>query len=161
MTADAAFDVLVLAVARGADATTQIAVPAANVREVARIDRVTEYPGAPADVPGIAAVRGQIVPVLDLAPHAGGPRAVVLLVAGPLTLALAGGAPLRITAALGADDASNTAPLRVWSGRVLPVAGAVRLHDASRPDAADGPVLPLLDAAALIRDVVDESEGGR
>ncbi len=155
----------VLVLAFGADGpdAVQIAVPSIMVREVARVDRLTAYPGAPSDVPGVAAVRGQIVPVLDLTPGTTEARAVVLLVLGTRAVALAGATPVRVAAS---EDVSHLSPgarahVRLWSGRLLPVAGAVRLHDAARPDAAGGPVLPLLDAAALIDNVVDDSDGER
>lgn len=158
-------EVLVLVLGDQEPGVVQIAVPAAAVREVARVDRITAYPGAPSDVPGVTAVRGQIVPVLDLTRDLtrgiAGARAVVLLALGTRALALAGATPVRVASA---EDVSHRSPgarahVRLWSGRLLPVAGAVRLHDAARPDAADGRVLPLLDAAALIDDVVDASDG--
>src|SRR4051812_48855624 len=43
------------------------AVPAARVREVAAVSTVTPIAGAPSPVIGLTQVRGQIMPVLDLA----------------------------------------------------------------------------------------------
>lgn len=164
MTADAGFEVLVVALARDEARASRIAIRAEDVREVARVERVTEYPGAPPDVCGVAAVRGQIVPVLDLTPRVGGSQTVVLLAVGARALALAGAFAVRVAAAAaavpnGGGGAPGPAPPRLWSGRVLPLAGAVRLADAVRPDAADA-ALPLLDAAALIDEAVDDPDGG-
>jgi chemotaxis signal transduction protein len=52
------------------------AVPAARVREVAAVSTVTPIPTAPPPVVGLTQLRGQIVPVLDLAalPAAGGEK---------------------------------------------------------------------------------------
>lgn len=158
---ETASEVLVLEISRGPAAGVHIAIRATDVREVASAERITEYPGAPADVPGITAVRGHIVAVLDLVPGSDGPRSIVLVVAGPRTLALAGGTAIRVTTAAVDVAARPTSGIPLWSGRVLPVAGTARLHDAAGPDAAAGPALPLLDSAALIRDVVDDPDGGR
>lgn len=157
------FEVLVLALEGGALGTVEVALRASHVGEVARDARITAYPGAPTDVRGVAAVRGQVVPVLDLAPPSGGARAVVLVRVGAGALALAGATPTRVAAAvaIAADAGAEPNTLRTWSGRVLPLAGAVRLADAARPQAADGPTLPLLDAAALIHDVVDDPDDER
>ncbi|GJG87697.1 hypothetical protein tb265_28780 [Gemmatimonadetes bacterium T265] len=154
------FDVLVLAFP---DGSTPIAIPVGVVREVARVDRVSAYPGAPADVSGVTAVRGHIVPVLDFAPSNDAGRAAVVIASGTRAIALSGASPARVAAArpVTGRAASDVPAVRLWSGRLLPVSGAVRLLGAARPDAANGPVLPLLDAAALIGDVVDDSDGGR
>lgn len=158
MAGDAEFDVLVLAI--GDDPLGTVAVAAAHVREVARLERTTAYPGAPVDVRGVTAVRGLIVPVLDLTPSDTAGRPVVLLTVGDAALALAGSAAVRVTRAVWAEPGVDApVPLRLWSGRVLPLAGAVRLADAARPEVADGPTLPLLDAAALIHDAVDVPDG--
>jgi chemotaxis signal transduction protein len=45
----------------------KLAIAAARVREVAAVSTVTPVPTAPAPVLGLTQVRGQIVPVLDLA----------------------------------------------------------------------------------------------
>lgn len=153
--------VLVLMIGDDAAAAMRIAIPAANVREVASAEHVTEYPGSPLDVAGLTAIRGQIVPVLDLVANAGARRSIVILDAGTQTLAIAGGVAVRIAGAIAAPDLTDIAPVRLWSGRVLPLVGSVRLHDAPRSSASGAPALPLLDAAALIRDVVDESDGER
>lgn len=161
--ADGTFEVLVVALGGEALGATQLAIRAEHVREVARVERVTAYPGAPPDVAGVAAVRGQIVPVLDVTPRHASYQTVVVLALGRRALALAGASALRVSraVAVSADPAADgdTSPLRLWSGRVLPLSGAVRLADAVRPDAADG-ALPLLDAAALIQDAVDDPERG-
>ncbi len=156
-------EVLVLAIDDGHGAA-HVAIPAALVREVARVDRVTPYPGAPDDVPGVAAVHGQIVSVLDLVSGAAGERSVVLLAVGTRALALAGGSPLRVARAVLEAAPPRLGPssaIGLWSGRLLPLAATVRLLGASRHDAAEDSVLPLLDAAALIDDVVDDSDGER
>ena len=153
---DAELDVLVLAI--GDDPLGTVAVLAEHVREVARVERITAYPGAPADVRGVTAVRGLIVPVLDLTPTGVAGRPVVLLAVGDRALALAGSTAVRVTRGVVVGPGAG-APPRLWSGRVLPRAGAVRLAAAARPEAADGPTLPLLDAAALIHDAVDEPDG--
>ncbi len=157
--ADDAFDVLVIAVPVGG--TSKLcAIRASDVREVARLERVTPYPGAPADVPGVTALRGQIVPVLFLAPPdvASGPA--ILVSDGREALVLAGAGPTRVTGARW-STAPRDPRVVLWSGRELPLAGAVRLEDAARPDAAGGPPLPLLDAAALIAAAVDDTDGER
>ncbi len=157
-----AIDVLVLSIGDGPNAAV-IAIPVPFVREVARVDRITRYPGAPADVPGVTAVHGQIVCVLDLVPVTGGERAVVLLAVETRALAVAGGTPLRVAAAVPDVSPPLRAPsaIGLWSGRLLPLAATVRLQGASRHDAAEGSALPLLDVAALIDDVVDDFDGER
>ena len=160
-------EVLVVTVGRGDLAPMSLAVAASDVREVFRADRTTAYPGAPDDVAGVTAVRGQIVAVLDLTARdrigsADASRVLVVLDVNGRALALAGATPVRVVAAGLAPSAGGAAPpaLRLWSGRLLPVAGRVRLLDAAHPDASDGVVLPLLDAAALIDDVIDDPDGG-
>ena len=51
-------------------------IPVEQVREVARADRVTRVPGAPALVRGIVNVRGVVVTVLELSGLLDAPRAV-------------------------------------------------------------------------------------
>ena len=51
-------------------------IPVEQVREVARADRVTRVPGAPALVRGIVNVRGVVVTVLELSRLLDAPRAV-------------------------------------------------------------------------------------
>ncbi len=161
-----AFEVLVLTIGHGAGPVSRIAVAASAVREVSRAERITPYPGAPVDIPGVTAIRGRIVVILDLAR-----RGEQLSISAPLVLlesegralALAGVTPVRVAAsAVVPNDTEQPTPhVRLWSARVLPVAGRVRLLDATRPDADDGSMLPLLDAAALIDDVIDDPDGGR
>ncbi len=155
-------EVLVLSLGDAAGAT-QCAIPAATAREVARVDRVTAYPGAPVDVGGVAAIRGHIVVVLDLVPSTAGERVAVLLTVGTRTLALAGATPVRVVAAhtLESQHPAHLPGVRLWSGRMLPCRTAVRLLDGTQPELASGVVLPLLDAAALIDDVLDDSDGER
>lgn len=157
-----AVDVLVVSIF-AADGIVRCAILARHVRGVARMERVTRYPGAPADVPGVTALGGQVVAVLYLTAPDAAAGPAVLVSDGVHALALAGGAPARVTAATpaGPGAAADQPRLRLWSGRELPLAGAVRLVDASRPDAADGPSLPLLDTAALITAAVDDTDGGR
>jgi len=72
------------------------ALPTARVREVAQLSALTPVPTAPPPVVGLTQLRGQIVPVLDLAPDGGGedaraPRpgdALVVVELGPVRAAL-------------------------------------------------------------------------
>src|SRR5579862_7678449 len=73
------------------------ALPTARVREVAALQALTPVPTAPPPVVGLTQVRGQIVPVLDLAPGEAAahddraPRpgdALVLVELGPVRAAL-------------------------------------------------------------------------
>ncbi len=75
------------------------ALPTARVREVAALQALTPVPTAPPPVVGLTQLRGQIVPVVDLAPGDGGdahddaraPRpgdALVLVELGPVRAAL-------------------------------------------------------------------------
>ena len=154
-------DVLVVAVGVHLAASRRIAIRATSVLEVASTDRVTEYPGAPADVPGMTAIRGRIIAVLDLVSGVSGTRPIVVISDESRALALAGGIALRVAPATLDVDQPGGSAIRLWSGRVLPVVGSARLSDAARLDAAGAPVLPLLDAEALIRDVLDDSDGER
>jgi purine-binding chemotaxis protein CheW len=52
----------------------ELAVPTAHVREVAALGSATPLPTGPALVVGLTQLRGQIVPLLDLAPGGGAAR---------------------------------------------------------------------------------------
>jgi purine-binding chemotaxis protein CheW len=64
------------------------ALPMTDVAEVGRLGTVTRIPGLPGWVPGVTTWRGRVLAVVDLAPlldataGAGGPRVVVIDVAG-------------------------------------------------------------------------------
>lgn len=70
----------------------RMALPAARVREVAQVVSVTPVPRAPAPVSGLLQLRGQILPVLDLAgPVPRTPRpndSIVVVELGPVRAAL-------------------------------------------------------------------------
>ncbi|MGC8838483.1 MAG: chemotaxis protein CheW [Anaerolineae bacterium] len=63
-----------------------MAVPVAQVEYVERLETLTPVPGAPPFLRGVASLRGQVVPIVDLAERLGlghrplGPRARVLVV---------------------------------------------------------------------------------
>ncbi len=67
-------------------AETAMAVPVAQVEYVERMGPLTPIPGAPPFLRGVASLRGQVVPVVDLAERLGlghrplGPKARVLVV---------------------------------------------------------------------------------
>jgi purine-binding chemotaxis protein CheW len=94
------------------------ALPTARVREVAALQAITPVPTAPAPVVGLTQLRGQIVPVLDLAPPEGEARddaraprpgdALVLVELGPVRAAL------WVERVLGVEsDPAGAAPLDV------------------------------------------------
>lgn len=58
-------------------ATEEYAVDILRIREILKLRPITEVPRAPAFIPGIIAVRGQVIPVMDL-------RLRIHLPAGPL-----------------------------------------------------------------------------
>jgi purine-binding chemotaxis protein CheW len=65
----------------------QYAAPVAGVAAVAGLDEVTKVPGAPPAVLGVRNLRGQILPVIDLAAllgtgHAGRPQRLLVAEAG-------------------------------------------------------------------------------
>jgi purine-binding chemotaxis protein CheW len=70
----------------------RLAVPSPRVREVAAAGAVTPVPSAPAPVAGLTQIRGQIIPVIDLAedpPRMPRPQAPLLVVElGPQRAAL-------------------------------------------------------------------------
>lgn len=55
--------------------TTEYGLPLASVREVLRAPAITPTPAAPADICGIAQVRGTLLAVVDLGTRLGGPAA--------------------------------------------------------------------------------------
>lgn len=70
------------------------AIPVAQVREVLRLPPLVTVPGAPVSVRGVAAVRGGVVTVLDLAvllgrARAETPRSIVLVSFGERPVGLA------------------------------------------------------------------------
>ena len=132
------------------------AVPAEVVRAVVRPVATSALAGAPAWVTGVAAVRGTVLPVADLARRAGVPAAAgsavrdawwVVVELGGRGAALAG-ARVRTVEAATLEEAGE---LPAASG--LPRAGAARLW--GEGEVSPTP-LPVLDVAAVLSEVHDD-----
>ena len=52
-------------------AASPYALPVSHVQEFAKIGKITRVPGAPSSVCGVASLRGQAIPIVDLVKHLG------------------------------------------------------------------------------------------
>lgn len=146
-----------------------VAVATGDVAEVARLGAVTPLAGTPTWVRGVTAVRGVIVPVVDLlgllgepsaAAHAqpaaagGGAEHVVVVVRGAWRAALVGATVAGVAEGPCAPGAA--ARLAGSDAPGLPVRGAVRPERGGAPD-REAPPVPLLDVAALLHELHDDA----
>ncbi len=117
----------------------RFAIPAATVREVGRLPRLTPVPQAPPSLMGLANVRGEAVAVIALAPllelAAGAPQQLILLAGEATALAVDEIYGLR---AGDGEEALNFAPLLAAAFPPRPEAGARGRADAK----ADGASVP-------------------
>jgi purine-binding chemotaxis protein CheW len=118
------------------------AVPIGNVREVADVGEVAPVPGAPAGVLGVRNLRGQVLPVIDLA----------------AVLGVAAEGPRRLLVAEDGDRRAGLAVDLVTDVETLPTAE----EEASAPHLSgaaliDGELVGVVDVAALF----DAVQGGR
>jgi two-component system chemotaxis response regulator CheV len=89
-------------------------VDVSHVREVDELGEPTPVPGAPAAIVGVRNVRGQVVPVIDVAsllglPRAAGPKRVVIAEEGRRRAALAVDAVYDVAEAPDAGEQSDSA----------------------------------------------------
>ena len=145
----------------------ELAVPAEAVVEVARPGTVTPLAGAPPWVRGVAAVRGAILPVVDLgarwrgaADRGGGvdpasDRWVVVVADGRRRAALAGAVVRAVATAAEPARPGQPAAGSPEGAGALPWRGTVRPR---REGGADGAAdaLPLLDVRALLDELLEE-----
>jgi purine-binding chemotaxis protein CheW len=121
----------------------EYAIPVRHVPEVAELGDVTPVPGAPPQVLGIRNLRGEVIPVFDLAlglgaERSGEPTRIVLADDGTRRCGLAVDAVLAV-ADLDAADEPVDSPLLLGAvlidGRLVGMLDVPALLDALAPDA--------------------------
>ena len=114
----------------------EYALPVAEVPEVAELGDVTPVPGGPPHLLGIRNLRGEVLPIFDLAPALGAagaavPERIVLAEAGPRRCALAVDEVLEVSDLEAAPEGVDSPLLR----------GAVLI---------DGRLIGMIDVPALL-----------
>ncbi|MBK6780948.1 MAG: chemotaxis protein CheW [Gemmatimonadetes bacterium] len=134
------------------------AVPVTQVREVAMLPRVTPVPRMPAQIRGVASLRGLLLPVVDPAPHLGHAPLPLMAVTPVVVLkdgaqdvglaveAIAGLLPMETPCAVPAGLPPAVAAVAVGAflseGRPVVLLEGEALLAALRPVPVDAPVLP-------------------
>lgn len=113
-------------------ANQRYAIPVAHVREIVRAAALAELPGAPEVVEGVANLRGELIPVLDMRRRFGHPERAMAL--SDLLLIVDRGArhvALHVDRVLGVEDVADERV--VQPGELVPrsafIAGLAALSD--------------------------------